>query len=157
MTPVFVDSKPAVGGTRTATRPAPSRAHSRTTARTDSEPSSNDGVRAVLVERADGTCVVYGRGRTGEWPSISDAWTAIERMWEELVWRMTTPGVWVARADANERPALDDRPWPTRRTHAVPPTKGPAGTESYMTARVIRGITSTGSSDPRQAVRSIPA
>jgi hypothetical protein len=157
MTPVFVDSKPAADAARTATRPAPSRAHSRTTATTDSAPSSNDGVRAVLVERADGTCVVYGRGRTGEWPSISDAWTAIEGMWEELRWRMTTTGVWVGRADANERPALDDRPWPTRRTQTVPPTRGPSGTESYMTARVIRGITSAGSSDPRQAVRSIPA
>ncbi len=106
----------------------------------------------MLVERADGTCVLYGHGLSGDWPSIGDAWVAFEEMSAGFVWRETTPGVWVARADANDTPTREGRPLPSRRPSSVPPKNGPSGTDTYMTARVIRGIARTGLSHSEQAV-----
>jgi hypothetical protein len=106
----------------------------------------------VLVERADGTCVLYGHGLSGDWPSIGDAWAAFEDMSPAFVWRETTPGVWVARADANDAPTREGRPLPNRRPSSVSPKNGSSGTDTYMTARVIRGIARTGPSQSEQAV-----
>jgi hypothetical protein len=100
-------------------------------------------VPVVLVERDDGSCVLYGRGQIGEWPSMDDAWRALEQKAPRLVWRESTAGVWVGRPDRNERPTVDRGSRPTRRVEATPADKPSPNGDTYMTARVIRGLSLT--------------
>jgi hypothetical protein len=153
MTQLSIDSETAGTDTLTLARPVTPGGAMRTTP-SGVEPRSTHqhGIHAVLVERDDGTCALYGGGQSGTWPSISDARAAFEEAAPHLVWRETTPGVWVARADANTAPARDGRSWSNRRSGSVAPRNGPSGTDTYMTARVLRGITRTGGSHPEDAV-----
>jgi hypothetical protein len=152
MTRLSIDSEAAGTDTLTLARPVSPDGSVRTTPRVEPRSTQQHGVHAVLVERADGTCVLYGRGQSGNWPSIGDAWAAFEEMGAPYVWRETTPGVWVARADANVAPARDGRSWPSRRSGSVPSRNESSGTDTYMTARVIRGIVRTGPAPSEQSV-----
>jgi len=162
MTQLTMDSEAAGTDTLTLSRPVIPSGASRTTSLDKTsldEPSldepgstNQEKVQAVLVERADGTCVLYGRGQSGTWPSLRDARAAFEEMSPHLAWRETTPGVWVARADANDAPTREGKALPNRRASSVPPKNRPSGTDTYMTARVIRGIARTGPSHSEQAV-----
>jgi hypothetical protein len=97
------------------------------------------GVPAVLVERDDGTCVLYSRGPIAEWPSIDDARSALHREAPRLVWRETTAGVWIGRPDRNEQPVVDRGTRSTRRVDVAAGERTPPVGDSYMTARVLRG------------------
>jgi hypothetical protein len=152
MTEFSIDTEATGTDTLTVSRPSSPDEVSRARIGDDTQRASQRGVQAVVVERADGTCVLYGRGLSGTWPSIGDARAAFEEMSAESVWRETTPGVWVARADANDAPTREGRPLPSRRPGSVPPKNQSSGTDTYMTARVIRGIARTGLSQPEQAV-----
>ena len=153
MTRLSIDSETAGTDTLTLARPVTPDGAVRVALSSIAPRSTHQhGVHAVLVERADGTCALYGGGQNGTWPSINDAWAAFEETASHLVWRETTPGVWVARADANTAPARDGKSWPSRRSGSVAPRNGPSGADTYMTARVLRGITRTGGSHPEDAV-----
>ena len=57
--------------------------------------------RAVLVERADASCVLYRGGPIGEWPSLGRAWAAVRAIHPDLEWRRSTPGVWIGAPGPN--------------------------------------------------------
>jgi len=104
------------------------------------------GVVAVVVERDDGTCVLFFRGSGGTWPSSDEAKNAVDKISAGVVWRESTGGVWVARADVNGPEVLDRAPARRRRTEPGKPTKTSAKKDTYMAARVLRGTVRFGQS-----------
>jgi len=101
---------------------------------------------AVVVERADRTCALFFRGASECWPSVDEAKNAVAQTSTHLVWRETTPGVWVARADVSDATSSDRG---SRRSPKIePPREMPrTGTATYMAARVLRGVVLSGDSD----------
>jgi len=103
-------------------------------------------VIAVVVERDDGTSMLYCRGSAGEFPSAEEARRVVERVSSDVVWRETTPGVWVGRCGESEGPAADRgngrtrRPEPPRRPRVSP------GGQTYLAALVLRGMVGSGHS-----------
>ena len=81
--------------TGTLDNPASSARRARTIAVADPDPGVVGGVRAVLVERLDATCVLYRGGPVGEWSSLAHAWDALRAIDPLLEWRPCTPGVWI--------------------------------------------------------------
>jgi len=121
-------------------------AHTDDLARTDEwrdGEGSTKGVVAVVVERGDRTCSLYWRGSDGAWPSIDQAKNAVEKVVAQVVWRETTPGVWVARVEGSEPTPVDPGP---RRARRVEDRKAvtASGRETYMAALVLRGIDRSG-------------
>lgn len=104
------------------------------------------GVIAVAIERGDGTCSLLRKGESASWPSIGEAKSAVESSSAGIVWRETTPGVWTARADGSEPPALDRSYGHGRRTESAKSTKAPAQGDTYMAALVFRGTARSGHS-----------
>ncbi len=104
------------------------------------------GVVAVVVERDDGTCVTFGQACPGVWPSVDEAKNVVEKCSAPVLWRETTGGVWVARVDASVNPVPDPGPGRRRRSETDRPTRAPAGTDTYMAARVLRGTAAVGKS-----------
>ena len=104
------------------------------------------GVVAVVVERGDGTGMLYCRGSGGNWPSATEAKNVVERGSRDVEWYETTPGVWVGRARESKRPAVDRgtgrtrRPEPPRRSRVSP------GGDTYLAALVLRGMVGSGHS-----------
>lgn len=83
-------------GSRSAGTVAASRPTRRVHRKEPGAPAQKQVV-AVIVERADKTCAVVGRGSGASWPSLHEAKEAVATMAAEVVWRETTSGVWVAR------------------------------------------------------------
>ena len=110
------------------------------------EARTQKGVVAVVVERDDGTCVTFGRACAGVWPSVDEAKNVVEKFSSPVLWRETTGGVWVARVDGAVHPVPDPGPARRRRSDADRPTRAPAGTDTYMAARVLRGTAPVGPS-----------
>lgn len=104
------------------------------------------GVVAVVVERDDGTCVTFGQACAGVGPSVDEAKNTVEKLSSPVLWRETTGGVWVARVDASACPVPDPAPARRRRSDADRPNRAPAGTDTYMAARVLRGTAPAGRS-----------
>ncbi len=104
------------------------------------------GVVGVVVERDDGTCVLFFRGSGGTWPSSDEAKNAVDKISAGVVWRESTGGVWVARADVNGPEVLDRARARRRRTEPGKPTKTSASKDNYMAARVLRGTVRLGQS-----------
>lgn len=107
---------------------------------------SHDGVIAVLVEGSDGTCSLFCRGSGGSWPSVDEAKNVVEKVSPWVVWRETTPGVWTGRSDANEPQVLDCRSGRGQRTEPANTTRPSSVADTYLAARVLRGITHSGRS-----------
>lgn len=104
------------------------------------------GVVAVVVEREDGRSVTFGRHCAGVWPSVDEAKNLVEKVSAPVRWRETTGGVWVARADVPEIPVPDRGRERRRRSDSDTAPQPPAGTATYMAARVLRGIAPGGQS-----------
>jgi hypothetical protein len=122
----------------------------------DPVPVEHEGVRAVLIQRSDGTCVLYGRGWEDEWTSVEGAWSAVESTAPRLEWRETTPGVWVAGADGDRSSPAGRQTGRARRSEGAATKRASSDADTYMAAQVIRGITRTGQSPKRAARRSSP-
>jgi len=96
-----------------------------------------DGVRAVLVERADASCVLYRGGPVGEWPSARHAWAAIRTIDPRLEWRRSTPGVWIGTPGSEPSPTHGGLQDPLGRRATEPGT--PDGADgSFSVARMVR-------------------
>jgi len=104
------------------------------------------GVVAVVVERDDGTCVLFFRGSGGTWPSSDEAKNAVDKISAGVVWRESTGGVWVARADLNGPEVSDRATARRRRSEPGKPAKTSATKDTYMAARVLRGTVRFGHS-----------
>ncbi len=96
-----------------------------------------DGVRAVLVERADASCVLYRGGPVGEWPSAGHAWAAIRTIDARLEWRRSTPGVWIGTPSSEPGPAEDGPQDPSGR-RATGPGTSDVVEGSFSVARMVR-------------------
>ena len=101
---------------------------------------TEDGVRAVLVERADASCVLYRGGLVGEWPSVGLAWAAIKAFDPRLEWRRSTPGVWIGDPGSATSPADGGPQAPQGQQVVGPGTDVAEGT--FSVARLVRGDTS---------------
>lgn len=104
------------------------------------------GVVAVVIERDDGTGMLYCRGSGGTWPTAVEAKHVVARVSRGVVWHETTPGVWVGRAGESKGQAADRGTGRTRRPE--PPSRprvSPDG-ETYLAALVLRGIVGSGNS-----------
>jgi hypothetical protein len=112
-------------------RPAPNEVHGNT--------AGSEAVIAVVVERDDRTCSLFCRGSGGSWHSIEEAKDAVGRISSEVTWRETTPGVWIARTGTN-KPPVSDRGSGVSRRQAAGPKKTSSRGDTYMAARVLRGI-----------------
>jgi len=106
--------------------------------------ASQEGVIAVVVERGDRTCALYCRGSDSTWPSMVEAKNAVEKISAPVVWRETTGGVWVARAGVTEPPVFGRGSGRSRRTEPAETTRASASGGTYMTARVLRGMSRSG-------------
>jgi hypothetical protein len=104
-----------------------------------------EAVIAVVVEHDDRTCSLFCRGSGGSWHSIEEAKDAVERISSDIVWRETTAGVWIARTGTNEPPVFDRGSGVSRRA-AASPKKASSEGDTYMAARVLRGIRRSGRS-----------
>ena len=110
------------------------------------DPERPAGVIAVAIERGDGTCSLLREGASASWPSIGEAKSAVESSSTGIVWREATPGVWTARADGSEPPALDRSYGKGRRAEPVKSTRAAAQGDTYMAALVFRGTARSGHS-----------
>lgn len=98
-----------------------------------------NGVVAVVVQHGDRMCSLFFRGSGTGWPSTDRAKDAVEKIAPGAVWRETTLGVWVARTATSEPPVLDHTYGHSRREPDKPRRTSTRG-DSYMAARVLRGI-----------------
>jgi hypothetical protein len=108
------------------------------------EPERAAGVVAVAIERGDGTCSLLRAGASASWPSIGEAKSAVESSSAGIIWREATPGVWTARADGSEPPALDRSYGHGRRSEPAKSTRAAAQGDTYMAALVFRGTARSG-------------
>jgi hypothetical protein len=107
-------------------------------------PQMRQGVVAVIVERDDGTCALRLLGESTNWPSVAAAKHAVAGSSDQVAWRETTPGVWVARADGCAPPAGDRTPARRRRPEASTRSAGASvGSHSYNAALVLRRTASS--------------
>ena len=112
----------------------------------DRRDADRKGVIAVVVERRDGSCAAYLRGSNESWPSIDEGRAAVERASAPIVWRETTPGVWTARPDGDQPLPVDRGSRHSRRADPTEPTRASTRADTYMAARILRGIVGSGRS-----------
>ena len=105
-----------------------------------------DRTVAVVVERDDGTSMLYCRGSGGDWPSVTEAKRVVETVSRDVVWRETTSGVWVGRCGESKGPAADRGTGRSRRPEVPSRPRVSPGGETYLAALVLRGMVGSGHS-----------